>query len=374
MTVVGLNVKCNVRFKNINPLVKQGIREQLAGLCQEHFEKYASNSNIPPVLYVNLASEPHRDCFRVGMRLNLGSQNMVVSEEDEDLTAGLISAAEVLEWRLRRNVAKQDERRRDSNRTARKRWQEFEVAFVKYPLRSRQLFTNIVLPWLAGLTDFVQRELAYLQAEDRIAHGYPSATDVIDEVLVHALESADIDALGEMVTPWLHGLVVDVLARYVAEHRSQQLESARLDEPVSNTSLDIEPADDDWLGEKLRLEELLPAKDGANPLDVINFAETQRQALTQLRNLPTRWRRVISLCYLDDMPIETIAVNLNMGRDEVRAIAEAGLEFLREQLLEQGYAPPALGWPADYLVAPPPSAESVHIVSELTALLDSTSG
>ena len=364
-------MKINIRFKNIRAESKRGVREYLAILCEQCFSRYIGEGNLPtPMLYASLERQAQREHYKVGFRLSIGARNLVVREQSPDLIECLESAAESLEWRLRQLVSALKPRR---GRSGEARRREFERAIDSHGPELRQSFARAVLPRLVALTDFVQRELAYLQAEDRLPGGDPEAAEVIDEVLLLALERT-AEPLPSRLEPLLHDIAIEVIAGHVRAYRVQQLESACLDEPVGDTRMDLDLLDDSWLQDKLRLEDLVPTQDVDDPSRLVNRLETQRQALLLLRSLPSRWRRVIGLHYLDDMPIDSIAENMQMQRDEVRAAIEAGLEFLKERLNEQGVLPVDSGWPADYLVAPPPSAESRQIVDELTALMSADSG
>lgn len=358
-------------FKHIEPLSRDGVRDYLATLSEQHLEKHLASLGQNPVLHVTLEKETHHGSYRVGMRLALGSRNLVVNEQDYDLIAALDSAAETLEWRVRRYLGKRRARRVIDKRAHHVRWHDLQRSIDRQQSPARRRFADAVLPQLSTLASLVQRELAYLQAEDRLSQDYPTITDVLDETLVRALESPLTDSSPDAVIPWLNRFAIDVLARYVDDYRARQLESVSLDEPACTATIDLDPTDDGWLDESLRLDELLPARSDSSAFDAISRGQTQRQALVAMRGLPTRWRRAVSFYYFDEMPPEAIAKALGTSPDEVESLLDASLKFLRERLVEQGIEPVDAGWPADYLVTPPASPQAQRVARELNALVQS---
>lgn len=361
-------MKTVMRFKHIDSDSRAIAREFVEKLGKQMLD--GESAAIPPdtILRATLNKDARRDGYRASLRLSFGGRILIARERDDDLIVALERAAESLDWRIHRYVKHRTQRIREKK--APQPWQELEKALQQQLAETRRDFADILLPQIAGLTHFVARERAYLQAEDRLAHDYPSTEEILDEVLVRALESPTADREILEVTGWIHQLAIEVIAAHVDEHHANQVESISLEgSAVTSAAVDADLIDDGWLDEELRLFELMPTTPDEKPFELVNRAEAQRQALTLARTLPMRWRRIISLHYFDELPIETIAETLRMPRDEVRAIADAALDFLRERLLDQGIDVLDAGWPADYVVAPPKSKESQRVIDELSALV-----
>ncbi len=363
-------VKTHVCCKHIEPDARTGVKDYLANLCQQYLDKHEDTFEQAPVLHATVKKDTGHDAYSVVLRLAAGAHQLVARNQDHDLLAALGNAAETLEWRLQQYVARRRAHEADAGRARRERWPDLQRALDRQPLPSRAHFARLLLPRLTRLTGFVQRELSYLRSEDRLASHYPSASEVLDDVLVRALESTPADFTESVVAPWLHRLVVEVLADYVEAHLVGVMESTPLDGVVELDPTEADVEDEDWAEEPLSLTDLIPAHTGVDAFEAISSAEAQRRTLTLMRTLPMRWRRVVSFHYIDELPIETIAETLHMSRDEVRAAIDAALGFLRERLRDQGVEAVDSGWPAEYVVPAPEVTDFQSIVDELSALID----
>src|SRR6516162_1943418 len=134
-----------------------------------------------------------REGFLVSLNLRLPSGQMSVKQTAPTALAALKAAFEDLKQQitrhkdLLRSTHKWSRRRSASTRTLPQVPFEKTLAAVTPPLVSPEDIRGYVNANLARLEAFVERELAYREAEDRLQAGDIGKDEIIDEVIVGAL-------------------------------------------------------------------------------------------------------------------------------------------------------------------------------------------
>ncbi len=356
----------HICYKNIAAAAREDIKTHLQSLGEQHIGKHLASFDHPIRFNATIEKEGHHGAYLVAIRLSLPSGNLVARERDFDLLSAMDGAAEALEWRVRRYLGK---RRMRQPVPEPERWLELTRMLDAASTTDRRGFGERVLPFVDSLSRFAHRELAYLRAEDRLARDYPRASDVLDDVLVVALDSHLRIDQKQDTRRWLHGVLLEVLNKYIDEYGTWQRQGISLETEAQALSIDSDPADDNWLDDVLMLRDLIPATNAPDLVDEVARAQTQRLTLALLRRLPISWRRIVTLHCIDDLPMESVAETMGVDTKTATGILNAALASLKESLREKDIDTSDAAWPTDFLSSYPLTQETADITDELSALV-----
>lgn len=205
-------------------------------------------------------------------------------------------------------------------------------------------FAALVRHQLKPLFNFVRREIAYREAIGDLAYGEVAVGDVVDEVLVRAVEQAARDGAKGNVRAWLIKLALDQVKAAVRRSRSERARRISIEADVPETPptqqvstlgdeiLDFDEPDEDW-----KVADVIRDRDVPTPEQVLESRELQQYIGRTLAQLPRAWRLAFTLRFLESLPLSEIAHITERPTSDVRADLKHARAFLRERLLEAGF-------------------------------------
>ncbi len=369
-------MKQEIRLKNLSASARAGLEALIASQAHENLHKHLPQSESErATLFATLEKALSRQLFRVTLRLELPGRTLVSRGEDQDIGAASEAAFKTLDGRLGMHLTRLQHR--EPQPPERQRLSRLEEKLPQRARRAQQDYFEHVKEALPALTSFVQRELLYLRSSGQLSSDYPTAEDVVDEVLVRALDEWEEREVARGSGRRLLRLSIEVLAQRVAQARTELLEGLAFD-----GSDDVDPAEalyyqeqlGEWQSDEPRFETLMVTPESSDPREVAEFDQTRRFLLEALRSLPVSWRRMVMLSQMDDQPLEAVAAALDVDEETVTACLAHADAFLRERLQEAAIDLPDRGAPADYLVIEQPSsAVAAEVERELSRLLEGAS-
>lgn len=142
------------------------------------------------------------------------------------------------------------------------------------------------------------------------------ADDIVQEAFIrayYALKRYAPQHIRELkVRPWLYKIVWNLYCNFAG--RAKFPPSVSLD--LSEDSAFVEP-EEDWREQ---------------PEMILEAAERRHELEVLLGTLPSHYRDVVSMCYLEDLSYQEIADILNVPVGTVRVNAHRGLRLLRKTL------------------------------------------
>lgn len=365
-------MKQHVRFKNVSGASHARFEEWVRELADKHLEAHLTHLNDDmKQLFAVIEKNRHHDFYRVSLRLHVPRDVLLAREDDYDARLALRHAFEELERRVERylrRLRRDDAWRRKGRRQQLERLKhEAGTATVA----QRRAFGELVRPHLGALEAFVRRELTYLQALGDLVPDEPGVLDVVDETLARAAAQFTTRPTHLNLDDWLRRLAREVLDAQVAAARTAAGEMLSLEHRPPRDTL-APPSDEEIFefyqpDEVLRVEDLVPAPEGADPEVAAERRELQTRLYRWLGVLPTAWRRALMLHVVDGLPVAAVAAILGASEAEVGDWIARADEFLRTHLVETGVVV-APGAPAgDYLQKAPATAASEEVVALLEA-------
>lgn len=369
---VATRMKHEIRFKNLSAAAHRGLETLVASLahkhCIRHFEAGEAEAGT---LFTTLESVPRGVQFRATLRLELPGRTVVSRESGNDMEPAVENAFKELETRLRRHLASLN--RPESQRPSGNRLPRLENRLPAEP--RAELHFDRIQDGVAELASFVERELAYLRSSGELASDYPTIDDVVDEVLVRALDRWQATDAATPSGKDLLRLSIEVLAERVAEARTELLEGLAFDEAD-----EVDPAQALYYQEQLAdarrtesaaFEPLAHARTLPDPSDEVEFEQIRRLLLESLRLLPASWRRMVMLSQMYEQPTASVAETLGVDERTVHRCLEHADAFLRDRLQRAAIDLPDRAAPADYLVIDGNfSLTAMEVEQELMNLLE----
>jgi RNA polymerase sigma-70 factor (ECF subfamily) len=192
----------------------------------------------------------------------------------------------------------------------------------------RERFLSLVDRYLGQLYNFVRREIAYDTADGQLPRDSITVEDVVDEVVVRAWREFSEETTPRAFRARLIHLALEQLAGEIRRTREQ---AGRV---ILGPDDEVETAD-----------EVLPLVDEMTPEQIAESREMRRFITRTLNSLPAEWRRVFVLHAVEDLPLTDVARITGLSRPDVRRALDQAREYLRQRLIETGFAPgpPAAG-------------------------------
>lgn len=374
-------MKYHVRYKNISGRTDDAlVRDLSARRIEKHLQHFQGD-----LLQLYATLEMRADgAYRAGLRLSLPGGVLATRSEDRDLRGALDAAFDELERRVRRYVERlrrEHEWKRPARRERLRRLKQF---LDERPQAERELYRELIDAQLPALTRFVRRELAFLQSDGRLPLDYPAVDDIVDEVLVRALDELPSHEAPAGMQAELNRLALDVLGAEAHKARDVLGDALSLEEPLPPQWLGRAWTGDGGWGDEdegwqedlpPRIEEVVPETEPSDPSAAVDASLARRHLFAALRLLPMRWRRIVMLSRMDEQPLDAVAAALGTSESAVAAELEHADAFLRERLLEAGIETPDGSRAAEYLSAPVrASQEDAAALAELTGLLGGVGG
>ncbi|HTW06795.1 MAG TPA: RNA polymerase sigma factor [Acidimicrobiales bacterium] len=145
----------------------------------------------------------------------------------------------------------------------------------------------------------------------RVGGSEAAAEDLLQETLLEAVRSARTFRGESAVSTWMCAIARRRLARYYEQERRAE---------VARRSLQL-------VGGQV-------ARDEDHSL--AEMVERQDEVVRALGRLPALQRQVLVLKYLEGLPVQDIASQVNRSRIQVQSLLQRGRESLRRQLGDQG--------------------------------------
>jgi RNA polymerase sigma factor (sigma-70 family) len=217
------------------------------------------------------------------------------------------------------------------------------AAVSKRPAEERMSFRQAIRPHLSRLRRLARFEIDHLRARGQLMSDYPSADDLMDEVLARAYSDPDLLINKEPldVARKLSRLVIDVAKEEAARDRTRR-RTLSLEGPPPREPTDIEIDEtfyDFFQPDEATKVEDLAADRSSDPEEVVIRDEMRQRFASLLANLPAAWRRAIILARVEDMPLAAVARVLNTTEDKVRDWLERADNFIRARLADEGIVP-----------------------------------
>jgi DNA-directed RNA polymerase specialized sigma24 family protein/ribosome-associated translation inhibitor RaiA len=197
-------------------------------------------------------------------------------------------------------------------------------------------FFELLRPLLATLHDHAQHELIMAQLEGRLNAGELSVDDVFDDLITRAWDRRRRRPAQLPLEQWLVAMLHEIVDQQSAEAAAV----GSLEEPLASDDRRYE-ASSVWVAENDPFwdeEEELPTLEEVVPICVsepwqrMARREQHRWLLDQLRRLPRRQRRALTLHVLEGWDEAEVALLQHRPIDEVRDDIETACNLLRIRL------------------------------------------
>jgi DNA-directed RNA polymerase specialized sigma24 family protein/ribosome-associated translation inhibitor RaiA len=285
----------------------------------------------------SLEQSSPREGVTISLNLRLPSGQMAVQKSGTN-SQGLIKAAfEDLVQQVNRHKdllrnSRARQRRREEQRPA-KGVVPFEetLAAVPLPMASPDDIRSYVNANLARLERFVERELAFREANDEIVGDLLTKEEVIDEAIARAL-GADAEKPERIaLEPWLYRLALDAISYLIAGGR-EPMESVHLEDSARrrNERASDEPQLQYHQPDELFTEEnVIADRRIATPEDTAYSDEMVKLVERTLDGANRGDREAFILHAIEGFSAEEIALITARPADAVRKSIESAGEHLR---------------------------------------------
>jgi RNA polymerase sigma-70 factor, ECF subfamily len=145
----------------------------------------------------------------------------------------------------------------------------------------------------------------------RVGGDDAAAEDVLQETLMEAVKGASGFRGDSSVSTWMCAIARRRLGRYYESERRAE---------VARRSLRV-------------VEDARSSDELAGTAELV---ERQDEVVRALGRLPALQRQVLVMKYLEDMPVQDIAVQVNRSRVQVQSLLQRGRDGLRRELGGQG--------------------------------------
>lgn len=279
--------------------------------------------------------------IHASLRLQLPSGVIAAQEEGFEVEPVLRKAFADLRKRLERHLAHL-RHEPDYKRPARRA----RLGALLPPARDeeeskrRALYFDLIEDHLDAVYDAVRRELTYLESSGRVPAGRLTVRGLVDAVILKGLETFEQRPTEFSVGDWLlkiaHQTIVDEAraARRAVPDDAEPLEDAPREPAQDPTESDQEMFEFYQPDDVLLLEELVADPESEDPETALIERETSVQLHRAMADMPALWRKVVERMDIEGATPEHVAAFLGIDEGEVRRIADAAHDFLRQRLTE----------------------------------------
>jgi len=232
---------------------------------------------------------------------------------------------------LLRNSRKWQRRRSEKARPEQFVPFEETVAAVHVPTASSEDVRSYVNANLARLERFVERELAFREADEEISADSISKEEVIDEAIARALGDGADKPERVALEPWLYRLALDAI-RDLASGNREHGDSVHLED--SARTRNVRASDEPGLqyhqpDESLTGENVIADRRTATPEEIAYSDEIVSLVQIALKGAVRADREAFILHAIEGFTVDEIAVITTRAPEAVRASIEAAGERLR---------------------------------------------
>ncbi|WP_457668746.1 hypothetical protein [Thiolapillus sp.] len=329
----------NIRFsyrkidKNEKKLLQEGVREASAAL-QEILGSFDSDS-----VRLEGAVERHgnKALYRTRLKLLLPGKTLVALEEADDGVVVIRQAFAELRRQVDRfkHLVRNDHLWKRPRRRARLR--SLLAGDTQGDREQRKIYAELVQPHLAGLYQFIRRELAYRQAVGDLSPTDIQADEVLDAAIARGLESFSDRPRHLEILPWLSGLALNILQEEIEGHRIRERRVSTEDfAPVD--ARDISDDEDTQMyefyqpDEVIRMEDIVPDPESEDPEEVAALRDRNILIHRVLARLPSVWRQALVLVDVQGMQADQAADILKQTPEQLQRLRSCAESFMRDWL------------------------------------------
>jgi len=273
----------------------------------------------------------------VSLNLRLPSGQMAVQKSGPNAQGACKAAFEDLVQQINRHKdLLRNTRRWQRRRSEKARPQagvpfEETVAAVHVPIASSEdvhLYVNANLP---RLERFVERELAFREADEEISDDSITKEEVIDEAIARALGDGADKPERVALEPWLYRLALDAIGDLASGNRENR-DSVHLGDSARKRN--VRASDEPELqyhqpDESLTEENVIADRRTATPEDLAYSDEMNRLVQFALKGAGRTDREAFILHAIEGFTVDEIAVITARAPEAVRSSIEAAGEHLR---------------------------------------------
>ena len=278
-----------------------------------------------------------REGTTVSLNLRLPSGQMAVQQSGTNAQGTVKAAFEDLVQQINRHKdLLRNSRRWQRRRSEKARVQagvpfEETVAVVHVPTASSEDVRSYVDANLARLERFVERELAFREANDEISDDSITKEEVIDEAIARALGDGADKPERVALEPWLYRLAMDAIRDFASGNRENS-DSVHLEDSARNRN--VRASDEPELqyhqpDESLTEENVIADRRTASPEDLAYSDEMVNLVQRALAGTSRADREAFILHAIEGFSVDEIAVITVRTPEAVRSSIEAAGEHLR---------------------------------------------
>jgi RNA polymerase sigma factor (sigma-70 family) len=295
-------------------------------------------------LRIMVEETPAHKLYRVSLTLDVPEKTLVAKREGHDVEAAIREAFDDIElqvetWKsttirgehLWKRLSKRNELR------------EKKIAVPLEDETQRDAFFTLIHPYLDRLTEFARHAVSYAEARGDLPRDALKPEELVDETLLRAynqfIKHPDVGSVGN----WLVDMAGKQVEEEIKRFRRDAESAVHLEQhlPLTPPAQDVGSPGDAYLDfwepdEILKVEDVIPDLRVPTPEDKVAAKEVQECVRRTLKEMPSLWRRLLLLRYLDGLNTALIAKRVDMPEPDVDRIIEYGRQYLRQKLIEAG--------------------------------------
>ena len=332
-----------ITYRNVSQSARKQLAEQFHELARKHLDRHVAHfaSDLVRLRIVAEENKRHSNIRTVGLHLTVSGEQLISEKTAESLLVVAKDAFADLERQLIEHLQRMRGEDEWSRVRRREQLRRLRAAVSNRPAEEQMSFRQAIQPHLSMLRRLARFEIDHLRARGQLMSDYPSADDLMDEVLARAYRDPDLLKEPQNVARKLFRIVIDVAQEEAARDRTRR-RTLSLEGPPPREPTDIEIDEtfyDFFQPDEATKVEDLAADRSSDPEEVVIRNEMRQRFASLLANLPAAWRRAIILTRVEDMPLATVARVLSTTEDEVRDWLDRADNFIRARLADEGIVP-----------------------------------
>ncbi len=332
-----------ITYRNVSQSARKELAEQFHELARKHLDRHVAHF-APDLIRLRVVAEEnkhHSNIRTVGLHLTVSGEQLISEKTAESLLVVAKDAFADLERQLIEHLQRMRGEDEWSRVRRREQLRRLRAAVSNRPAEERMSFSQAIRPHLSMLRRLARFEIDHLRARGQLMSDYPSADDLMDEVLARAYRDSDLLKEPQNVARKLFRIVIDVAQEEAARDRTRRRTlSLEGPPPREPTDIEIDETFYDFFqpDEATKVEDLATDR-SSDPEELVIRNEMRQRFASLLANLPAAWRRAIILTRVEDMPLATVARVLSTTEDEVRDWLDRADNFIRARLADEGIVP-----------------------------------
>ena len=339
-------MKLSFIFLKSDPVDQRHIETALENLVNRHIVPRLTGigTERSEIAAVIRKQDNGKDAYQIKLRMHVPPKTILVSESRAgELETAIEGAVNALCSELANHidrVRRQESHKRLTRRSRLKNYRAHQDALPAGDVNNAAALIDTLLPRLERA---VKRELAFLQSQGALPPDYPTAQDVVGEVVAAVI--SDWKTGMESHAAYLRMLKEShrVLDKEVQASRTFG-EMVPLEEPAP-----LDPADqvENMVGEEfyefwqpdelLRIEDVIAGEAAETPAASARDDQKIGYTLRLLKDLPIAWRRALILHELEDIAEEEMTSILDVDLPTVAARISQADQYIRARLTEGGF-------------------------------------